>query len=88
MIDLDKTPDQIDKVDTILTKVGKLLSKHWKLLVFLLLSYGAYEFCMLVGREMEKEEELENMYQADEEWTFDIVQGDTIWFVDGKRWYE
>jgi hypothetical protein len=44
--------EDIDKADSFLTKLKNLLKKHWGLLLFLLLGYGIYKFCVLVGEGM------------------------------------
>lgn len=48
---------KIDQADSIITKAWALLKKHWgKLLVFLLI-YAGYKFVVLVGEEMNKQDQ-------------------------------
>lgn len=48
------TEAKLDSVDTILTKVTKILKKHWLILIILLIGYGGYEFVGLVQEEINK----------------------------------
>lgn len=45
----------IDKADSILTKLKTLLRKHWGILTLLLLGYGVYRFCCAVSEEIDKD---------------------------------
>jgi hypothetical protein len=51
---LKQTEAKLDTVDNILTKTGKILKKHWLLILILIFAYGCYNFFKLVGEEIEK----------------------------------
>lgn len=51
---LKETEAKLESVDNILTKITKIVKKHWLILLFLLLVYGGYKFFVLVGEEMDK----------------------------------
>jgi hypothetical protein len=46
---------KIDQADSLLTKLKSVLRKHWLMLIFLIIVYGCYKFCVLVGEEMDKD---------------------------------
>lgn len=45
---------KIDQADSLITKLWSFLKKHWGKLIVLLLIYGGYKFCVLVGEEINK----------------------------------
>jgi hypothetical protein len=46
-------PKNVDKVDSWLAKVGNLLKKRWWVILTLIVLYGGYKFCVLVGKEID-----------------------------------
>ena len=54
-MDIKDASNKVDQADTFLDKLEKLLKKHWFTLLLILLGYGAYKFCVLVGEEMDKQ---------------------------------
>jgi hypothetical protein len=53
-VDLSSYEKKIDQADSLITKLWGFLKKHWGKLIILLLIYGGYKFCVLVGEEMDK----------------------------------
>jgi len=45
---------KIDQADSLITKIWSFLKNHWGKLIVLVLIYGGYKFCVLVGEEMDK----------------------------------
>jgi len=56
-MDIKKVEDKVDQADSLLTKLKTFLKKHWGILLLLVILYGVYKFCVLVGEEMDKQEE-------------------------------
>jgi hypothetical protein len=73
MIDLDKGSEQLDKADGFLTKLSKLLKKHWIILLLLALGAGVY---YVVTDDTPIDEPTDEYYEEDagyyEEDTFNI----------------
>jgi hypothetical protein len=46
---------KLDVADNALTKFGIILKKHWGKLLFILLAYLVYQFCVLVKESMDQD---------------------------------
>jgi len=53
---------KLDVADGVLTKLKKLLIKHWGILMIILLSYGIYWFWGEVVKEMDKPDQAQDEY--------------------------
>lgn len=58
-MDIDNISNNVDKVDTLLTKFGKLLKKHWLILILLLVGYLVYYFAQIIDKEIKEPEKTE-----------------------------
>lgn len=56
----------IDKADSFLTKLWAFLGKHWGKLLIIGLCFLGYKFCVLVGEEIDKEQETPTEQQYEE----------------------
>lgn len=51
---------KLDVADNALTKFGIILKKHWGKLLFILLAYLVYQFCVLVKESMDQDVMINN----------------------------
>ncbi len=58
-MDIKDAENQLDKADSFLDKLWKLLGKHWGKLLIIILCYVSYKFTILVVDEMNKPQQEE-----------------------------
>lgn len=59
---IEETDKKLDTVDSILTKIGKILKKHWWIILILLISYFFY--WALTSKDLKEYEEVAPVYDS------------------------
>lgn len=76
---LTKLDSNLNVVDSVLDKIGKIIKKRWWIIILLAVGYLCYWFFGVINKEITKEAEDPAIEQNDSE----EVENDTIFYDDG-----